>query len=244
MFLYCLVIALSDVIQNGDLIKINYIGRIKETGKVFSTTIKSVAEEENIFSKDRVYEPEIIIVGKGWLPEGLEKRLVGLKLNEPATIEVPFDEAYGPRNPSKIRLIHRRELQKRQIPTEKGQVVQIGNEVGTIITSVGNRVKIDFNHPLSGKDLVYEVTILERITDETEKVKSIVARNLAGFDLSGLEAGFSEDKKAIEILLPKSVFYVQYLQFAKASIAKTLKEMFSDVEKVVFKEELSAEDLV
>jgi FKBP-type peptidyl-prolyl cis-trans isomerase 2 len=53
-------------------------------------------------------------------------------------------------------------------------IVTINNLHGRILSVTGGRVKIDFNHPLSGKTLEYDVEIKEKITKRMEKIKAIL----------------------------------------------------------------------
>jgi len=78
-------------VKKGDFILLDYTGKVKETGKVFDTTIESVAKDEGLWREGELYEPKLIVVGEGWMLKSLEEKLVGLKINEKETVEIPMD---------------------------------------------------------------------------------------------------------------------------------------------------------
>lgn len=103
---------------------------------------------------------------------GLEKAMEGKQVGETVNITLAPDQAYGPRMPDSIRRIPIRHVylqrgQKRIVP---GMIVSLKTERGykqVIAVKVGKyNVDVDFNHPLSGRTLYYEVQIVE-IRDAT-----------------------------------------------------------------------------
>jgi len=233
----------SAVVEKGDVIKINYIGRTKDDNKVFDTNIEEVAKAEGLFQENHVYSPLVVVVGNGWIIPGLDEALVGLEEGKPVTIEVPVDKAYGPWDPSKVKIIPKRELQKRNITPVKGQEIQIDGQRGKIIHVAAGRVRVDFNHPYAGKDLIYEITVVKKITDEKEKVLALLERRIPGADFTDTIIEFEDNNKLIKITLPKQISYYQYLPFVKRELALDLKTIFPNLEKVIYLEEISLTDL-
>ena len=227
---------MTAVVKEGDVIKLNYIGRLKETGKIFDTNIEEVAKSEGVFDENQPYSPLVVVVGKGWIIQGLDESLVGLKENEPATIEVPVEKAYGPWDPTKVKIIPKRELQKRNITPQKGLVIQLDGQHGKIVHVGSGRVRVDFNHPYAGKDLIYEVTVVKKITDDKEKVLALLERRIPRANLENTEIEFEET--VIRIKLPKQAFYYEYLQFAKQLAARDIKIVFPNLTKVIYLEEI------
>jgi len=137
-------------VKDGDTVKVNYTGKFKE-GTVFDS------------SEGR--EPLEFQLGKGQLIPGFEKAVIGMKVGESTTVDIPSDQAYGP---------HREELTQ-QVPREQfpddmefqvGQRFQIGQEeeqpMIVEITDVSDStVTLDGNHPLAGKDLVFNIELVE-----------------------------------------------------------------------------------
>lgn len=136
--------------KDGDKVKVNYTGKLKE-GTVFDS------------SEGR--EPLEFQLGQGQLIPGFEEAVIGMKVGDSTTIDIPSDQAYGP---------HREELTQ-QVPRQQfpedmefqvGQRFQIGQEeehpMVVEVTDVSDTaVTLDGNHPLAGKDLVFNIELVE-----------------------------------------------------------------------------------
>ncbi len=88
-------------VKNGDNISVDYVGRI-EGGKVFDTSIESVARQDDVYNQGRKYQPLNFTVGKGQVIKGFDEGVVGMKVGDTKTITIPQEKGYGPIDPSKI----------------------------------------------------------------------------------------------------------------------------------------------
>jgi len=156
-------------IKENDFLKIDYT--VKSLGKIIDTTIEKVAKENNIFDEKVKYEPKLAIAGKLGPVKGVYEALIGKEVGETFKIEVPPEKAYGKRNPKLIKLIPLRVFKKKGIIPYVGMIVNIDGLLGTIRSVSGGRVIVNFNHPLAGKTLEYEVSIKEIIESNSEKLK-------------------------------------------------------------------------
>ncbi len=86
-------------VKNGDIISIDYTGRL-ENGKVFDTSIESIAKEYNI--PKTVYKPLEFKVGDPGIIKGLNEGVIGMKVGQTKTLTIPSEKAYGPINPELI----------------------------------------------------------------------------------------------------------------------------------------------
>ncbi len=116
-----------------------------------------------IIESSQEAEPITFLVGAGEIIQGLENRMLGMKQGERRTIEVPAEEAYGPRDPNQIQRVPREYFSN--IPLEKGITLQAHTPDGRTVTMVvvnfdEEEVVVDLNHPLAGKDLLFEVEIV------------------------------------------------------------------------------------
>lgn len=221
-------------ITENDWIKIDYKGRLKENNKVFDTTLEDVARSENIYDDKRSYSPLLCRAGdEKFLIPGLAKQLVGLELNSPQTFDIPMSEAYGERDSSKIEMVPTKRLRKANLDPRVGARIQFQGKSGTIIWVGGGRSRIDFNHPLAGKDLIFDVTIVEHLEDDTEIQKEIITRRLPGVDLSQVQIEVSDDAETISISLPNYLIFMEGLAIAKYSLATELRD-FLDFKVVEF----------
>ncbi|MDR6302109.1 FKBP-type peptidyl-prolyl cis-trans isomerase [Mesonia maritima] len=140
---------MSQVKQN-DTVKIHYTGKLND-GQVFDSSLER--------------EPIEFTVGGGQIIPGLEKGLIDMKVNEKKTIQIPQDEAYGE---AKDELFM--EVPKSQLPQEIQPEVGMGlvskNPDGTerqlrVAEVKEEAIVVDANHPLAGKDLTFEVELVE-----------------------------------------------------------------------------------
>lgn len=227
-------------IKEGSFVKIDYVAKIAENETIFDTTIKEVAQKAGIFSQKKVYEPMLIVVGREWLPSVVEKALLDKHVGDELEVPVPFKYAFGPHDPSKIKLVPRREFQKLQINPQKGEYIEIGGQEGLILSVTPGRVRIDFNHKLAGKDLHYTVYIRQVINEELEKIQALINRRLPGADISDSIITVADD--SLSIMLPHRVRYYEYIQFAKKNIVKDLAEILGKYDQVTFTEIFTADD--
>ncbi len=106
--------------------------------------------------------PLEFVLGTGMIIPGLEKGLVGLNEGDEKQIEVPAEEAYGAYNAEAIQMLPREQFEG--IDLEKGMMLYGQGEDGQTTQVVvkdftDTDVTIDFNHPMAGKDLVFDVLV-------------------------------------------------------------------------------------
>ena len=108
-------------------------------------------------------KPLEFVQGEGMLIPGLEKELAGMKVGDSKTVVVKPEDGYGAVNPQLVR-----EFDKAKLPTdmkpEKGMVLEMQDPQGqaypcTIAEVKDKTVMLDFNHPLAGKELTFDVKI-------------------------------------------------------------------------------------
>ena len=165
-------------LKKGDFITLDFTGTDKNNKHVFDTTKKEVAQENGIY-EDRVnYEPITICIGEGHVLPGLDKALEGKKEEESFTITLQPEEAFGKKKSDALKLMPKKVFQKQDINPQPGLEVNIDNMRGTIKNVSGNRIIVDFNHPLSGHEITYEIDIHKKIQDTKKQVETIVGMAL------------------------------------------------------------------
>jgi len=165
-------------LKEKDFVELEYTAKIKEDSFIFDTTDEKIAKDNNLFDKDAEYKPITICVGQGQLIKGLDKALIGKETGKSYKIEIKAEEAYGKKNAKLIQLIQTSKFLKQNIQPMPGLQVNIDGMMGLIKTVSGGRTLVDFNHPLSGKDIVYDVKINKTIENDKEKIQSILKINL------------------------------------------------------------------
>ena len=143
---------MSQNVKKGDTVKIHYTGRFKD-GQVFDSSV------------DR--DPLEFEVGSGSIIKGLEKGIVGMKPGEKKEISVSPEEGYGNFD-EKLLFDMPKEKIPADIKPEVGMRLQLVNNKGqtlpVLITEIKEEaVKIDANHPLAGKELVFNIELLQII---------------------------------------------------------------------------------
>jgi FKBP-type peptidyl-prolyl cis-trans isomerase 2 len=220
----------KEIIEAGTLAYVDYVGRTKDDGTIFDLTIEDVAKEEGLYKEDGTYEPLLVCIGWNWLLAAVEDELVGMKVGESKTVEVPPEKGAGPKDPKKIKLIAKTKLAKQGVRPIKGEEIKFGNERGIITQVLGRRVRVDFNSPLAGKTLVFDVTVREIISEQKEKILAVIKRRVPALPKD--QYSVSLEKKIITIELPKESRYLQDIQYAEIGIAADALKVIEDAEKV------------
>ena len=244
-------------VAKGDVVRLHYIGKVKETGEIFDTTYEEVAKEAGIYSEKGIYGPVPIAIGAGHVLKGLDEQLEGLEVGKKYIIEVPPEKAFGRRDPRLIKTFTLGQFRRQGIMPFPGLEVEIETESGKklkgrVLSVSSGRVRVDFNHPLAGKTIVYEVEIVEKIEDPLEKVKALIELRLPMVDLSKvkIEVGekdvkvdFSDveiDKNTLilgEIILESDLRFIGYEQVEfKPTIDELLKPPEVKVEEEIEEE--------
>lgn len=109
-------------------------------------------------------EPLRFTVGDGALVEGLEQAILGLKAGDRRSLRLGPDEAFGPRDAQNIHWMPRAEFPE-DMPLEPGAIIAFempdGDALpGAVLEITDDGVRVDFNHPLAGRTLGFEVEIL------------------------------------------------------------------------------------
>ena len=129
-------------------VSVNYTGKL-EDGSIFDSSLGEGRE------------PLSATLGQGSLIPGFEMGLVGMSEGETKTINIPFEEAYGDVNPQMVAEVP---LDKVPEGVTEGQMLQTMTQQGpmnVIVKEVAeDHVVLDANHPLAGKDLVFELEVI------------------------------------------------------------------------------------
>ena len=135
-------------------------------GKNTVVTVHFIVRDEEGNVLDDMYQktPFKFVFGQGDLPPGLEEGIAGLPAGQSKRIEVPPSRAYGERNKDLVIRIPRA-----QLPAEDCVVgsrfrrlnADGESELFTVTGYLGDWVYLDRNHPWAGRQLVYEVQIIE-----------------------------------------------------------------------------------
>ena len=135
--------------QLGDTVQVHYTGRLPD-GTVFDS------------SQQR--EPLEFTLGEGQLIPGFEQVVLGMTPGESKTETIPSAQAYGAHQPELLLDVERAQFPQ-DIQPHVGQELQMsrpdGSAVPVVVTAVtASQVTLDANHPLAGKDLIFDITLV------------------------------------------------------------------------------------
>ena len=217
--------------KEGDFIRIDFVGKISESDEIFDLTKESVAREKGIYNPNFKYGPVPVILGSHHVVRGLENALMKMKVSEKKKIIVKPEDALGERKAELIRLIPLTEFKKHDIDPFPGMPIVQNNMRGRVLSVSGGRVRVDFNHPLAGKTLEYEVEIKEKITTAKEKIIGILELFLK-FEKD--EINVKIEKETLEIKIDKKLDVPKAI---KKVIVDNVTKWVKNIKKVRFIEE-------
>jgi FKBP-type peptidyl-prolyl cis-trans isomerase 2 len=168
-------------LEKGDLVLIDYVGRTE--GEIFDLSCEEKAKENKVYQEEREYKPIPVLIGEEYVIEGLEENIKEMDVNEEMNVEVPAEKAYGERDADKMETFPEKEFKKQDVNVNVGERIMVGRKQGRVISKGSGRVRIDFNHPLAGKDLDYWVKVQEKIEDDKEKAEYIFDYRLGHGDI-------------------------------------------------------------
>lgn len=160
-------------IKQNDFVELNYIGKIKLTNQVFDLTDKEEAKKFNLLQEGFKYGPRVICVGQKEILPGIDNALINKEIPSKFTIEIKPEEAFGKRDDKLMKTINTDILIKQKINPFPGLQLAISGMMGTIRSVSRGRTIIDFNHPLAGKELIYELELKSIVTDNKIKLSNL-----------------------------------------------------------------------
>jgi len=171
--------------QTNDFIKINFIGKVKETGMEFD-------KGENV----------PIVVGVNYTLKGIDNVLVEMNVGDKKIVELSPENAFGSREARLVKLVPLSEFKKHNTNPYPGMILEADNMRGRVLSVSGGRVSVDFNHPLAGKVLVYDLEVKEKIESLEDKVKALVEIYTR---MDGSKVKILAKEKEIEIEVPPMI---------------------------------------
>lgn len=216
--------------DNGAFVEIEFVGKVKDTGEIFDLTDENLAKEKKIYSPYNKYGPTTIILGNKQILPAVEAAVKGMSAGEKKTVVVEPKNGFGERDPKLFRIIPLSSFTKENRYPSVGEFIMFGNIRGRVVSISSGRVNVDFNHPLSGKVLEYDLK-LDRIVEKTEeKISSIVSYylNLAPKSvIVDSQAGAAK----IELALPEKQDLPEGI---KQRVSDEIKKHVSGIKEVGF----------
>ena len=227
-------------LQKGDFILIDYVAKVKETNEVFDTTVEETSKKEHLHKEGEIYEPKLVVVGEGWVLKALDESLTTMKLGKAQSVDIPPDKAFGPRDPEKIKRVPLKQLLAKDVHNPSiGMRIDYNGKMATIRSIGAGRVLLDFNPPLAGKTLVYDVTVEKKLNVDKEKVAALIHRRIPVVEAEQFKLTLKENTLTID--MPEATFYVEGVQIAKRGIAMDLQRFLPQFTEINFVESFRSE---
>lgn len=136
--------------EHGATVKVHYTGKL---------------DDGTVFASSTEHEPLEFTIGESQVIPDFEQAVIGLNPGESKAIKIPADKAYGPYEEEMVVAVDRDRLPPNFQP-EVGQQLQVsqadGRTITVMVTDVSeSSVMLDANHPLAGKDLNFDIQLVE-----------------------------------------------------------------------------------
>lgn len=136
--------------KQGDTVKVHYTGKL---------------DDGTVFDSSAGRDPLEFTVGSGQLIAGFDAGVTGMSIGESKTVQIPSADAYGPHHEEMVIAVGREEFPPDLAPAI-GDQLQMRHDTGqimmvTVIEVSDANVTLDANHPLAGKDLTFELELVE-----------------------------------------------------------------------------------
>ena len=221
-------------LQKGSFVILDYTARVKETSEVFDTTVEETAKKERLYKEGEIYEPKLIVIGEGWVLKALDESLTTMELGKTTRVEISPEKAFGERDSEKVRRVPLRRLTDKGITPSLGMRVEYNGKMATVRTVGGGRVLLDFNPPLAGKTLIYEVTVRKKLRTRKMKIAALIHRRIPAVEKAKFKVNIKES--AVNIEMPEEAFYLEGVQVAKRGIAMDIRRFIPKITAVRFTE--------
>lgn len=178
----------NTVVRDGDTVKIHFTCKL---------------EDGTVFDSSNGREPLQFVVGKRDVMYGLERSVIGMRQDESKTFRIPSEDAFGDYRKEKVLVLNRNQLPF-DIQPQVGMEFQVEQKDGTVnvikVTDISeSSVTLDANHPLAGKDLIFDVHLIEIIPGNKSKSDEYYRKGVELQDKAQLDEAISFYKKAIEL---------------------------------------------
>lgn len=203
--------------KENDFVKVEY--NMYANGVLVQTTNEKLGKEAKLQVK--TYKPVNMVLGKGFILKALDNAIIISKSSK-GSIEIESDKAFGKRKKEFIRVMPKSAFDEQKLRAVVGMTYDFNGMFGTVKAVTGGRITVDFNNPLSGKDIKVEYTILEKIEKVEEKL-SVVMEDILRIPKSMFSIEVKD--KNISMKVPKQLIVMKdYLKKSFEEIVPEVKD--------------------
>ncbi len=223
-------------VESGDFVLVKITAKTQK-GKIFRVSAVEDAKRAGIYEEEKekqgYYTPEFVIVGKsGFVNEGLTETIQDMNYFEKKSVRIPTTKAFGKRDPKKIERIgiaKFRKLNEGKNPEIGQDFTKKGQGTRGIVTNIlQGKVIVDYNHPLAGQSIDYNLEIIDKIETFEDKIKHfVINKGIPEETFAEFVINHNNEDKTIEITIPKMLLF-QNLTYFKFGLAMDLQTHLAD----------------
>ncbi|HSQ48313.1 MAG TPA: FKBP-type peptidyl-prolyl cis-trans isomerase [Candidatus Deferrimicrobiaceae bacterium] len=226
-------------LQKGDFILIDYVAKVKETNEVFDTTQEEVAKKERLGKEGDIYEPKLVVLGENWVLKALDEALTAMDADKHQSVEISAEKGFGQRDPEKIKRVPIKQLYAKEINPVVGARIEFQGKMATVRSTGSGRVLLDYNPPLAGRTLIYDVKITKKLDLAEEKIGALIHRRVPVVEENKFQIALNAMNLTIN--MPEETFYVEGIQIAKRGIAMDIQKFLPEIAETKFVETFKSE---
>ena len=160
-------------LKKKDFIEIEFTAKTDD-GKVFDSNVKEELEKLHAGHDHPVdAKPFVFSLSQGMFLLGVEDFLIGKEIGK-YHIRLTPEKAFGPRRVELVQRMPIKLFAENNLNPVPGIMFNFDGRIGKVLAVTGGRVMVDFNNPIAGKNVEYDVKILRKVDNLEEKVKALI----------------------------------------------------------------------
>lgn len=162
-------------VKKGDVVRLEYTGRMAKTGQAFDTTDEAIAKQYGLWESSAIYGPRYAVFGSGTIIPGMEEAILQCQVGKGEDFAIEPKKAFGERDSELVRMIAEKEFHKNQVRPAPGMMVTLDGAIARVKSVTSGRVVVDFNHPLAGEQVIYSIKVHEVICDDARRAEALLS---------------------------------------------------------------------
>lgn len=218
--------------KDGDFVKIDYTTKVANTGKVVDTTSEEIAKKEGVYDEKKKYGKSLVVLGKGMLFPALESEIKNMNVGEHKVVKLPPEKAFGERNVNLIKMMPTRAFKEKNIAPYPGMPVELDGIPAIIKSTGGGRTMVDFNHPLAGETIMFDVKLIEKVETDSDKIMAIAEESELNVKKESITLADGKVSIKVDGEATKNPKYLVH----KLSFLNNIEKMMEEIKEVNFDE--------
>ncbi|MBU1197704.1 hypothetical protein KJ765_04285 [Candidatus Micrarchaeota archaeon] len=215
-----------------DFLKVSFSVR-EEGGRLAETTDEAEAKKEGIYNEKLRYRPTLVMLKDTRLVKGFKDVLLNASVGKAGSAHIAVQDAFGERKPDLVRVVPLQKFKEGGVDPVAGMVVNLDDYRGRIQSVSGGRVRVDLNHELAGKKLVYHYNVEAQLQKPEEKLQALLLEFLDLEQTLTMKDGEAEVDVSMETARRDG-----YLS-GKYTIVQNALLYIAEISKIVWKETFS-----